>query len=169
MGTKFFGASIVKFNELRYFIGIKSLDETSGFRYNQELLEITLPQGGNLTTLYQECLYGARLPMPLLVVPEGVTVLGNHAIGRNNCYIENVELPSTLIRFDGYIFYQMPSLQTVIIHAATPPTVANTTLSGIPSRVQFYVPDEAMSAYTSNSSWSAYSSRIHPISEHTES
>lgn len=106
--------------------------------------------------------------MPLLIIPEGVTTIDNHAIGRNNCYIENVDLPSTLTRFAGYCFYQMPVLSKVRLYAETPPVVANNTLSGIPTRVQFYVPDAALETYKSNSSWGAYASRIHKMSEYED-
>ncbi len=166
MHTSVYGTSLTsKFNELRYFVGITEL---TGLDYNQSLLEITLPEGGNLTRLGTECLYGSRLPMQLLVVPEGVTTIRNHAIGRSNCYIENVDLPSTLTKFEGYCFYQMPSLSKVRLFATTPPAVASNTLGGIPTRVQFYVPDAALETYKSDSSWGAYASRIHKMSEYPD-
>ena len=163
MGTTFRETLIRKFNELRLFTGIVTL---SGLCYIQNLLEITLPIGGRLTTLGTECLYGSRLPMPLLIIPEGVTTINNHAIGRNNCFIENVDLPSTLARFDLWCFYQMPVLSKVRLYAETPPVVASNTLSGIPSRVQFYVPDAALETYQNDASWGTYSSRIHKMSEY---
>lgn len=106
--------------------------------------------------------------MQLLVVPEGVTTIRNHAIGRNDCYIENVDLPSTLTKFEGNCFYQMPALSKVRLFASTPPTVASNTLSGIPSRVQFYVPDAALATYQNDDSWGAYASRIHKMSENPD-
>ena len=164
MSTSPSGTSLTsKFNELRFFVGITEL---TGLGNNQSLLEITLPEGGNLTRLGTECLYGSRLPMQLLVVPEGVTTIRNHAIGRNNCYIENVDLPSTLTKFEGYCFYLMPALSKVRIFASTPPTVASNTLRGIPSRVQFYVPDAALETYQNDTSWGAYASRIHKMSDY---
>lgn len=155
----------MKFNELRLFVGITTL---TGLCYMPNFLEITLPTGGRLATLGAECLYGSRLPMPLLIIPEGVTTINNHAIGRANCYIENVDLPSTLTRFTGYCFYQMPVLSKVRLYAETPPAVASSTLSGIPSRVQFYVPDTALATYQNDDSWGAYSSRIHKMSEYPD-
>lgn len=106
--------------------------------------------------------------MQRLVIPEGVTTIYNHAIGRGGCYIANVDLPSTLTRFTGYCFYLMPAISKVRIFATTPPTVANNTLGGIPTRVQFYVPDAALETYKSNASWGAYSSRIHKMSEYED-
>ena len=150
---------------MRYFTGIATL---SGLAYMPKLVEVTLPEGGALKTLGAESLYGSYLPMDLLVVPEGVTTINNHAIGRGGCYIKNVDLPSTLTRFNGYCFYQMPVIDKIRIYATTPPTVASNTLGGIPTRAKFYVPDSALTTYQQDSSWGAYSSRIYKLSDYPE-
>lgn len=156
---------ITKFNELKLFTGLTTL---SGLAHLPNLLEIDLPDAGNLKTIGQGALAWSYLPMELLVLPEGVTTLQNHAISRSSCHLRSISLPSTLSRIISYFLYQMPNIETVQIYAITPPTVDNNTLSGIPTRVQFYVPDAALETYKSNSSWGAYASRIHKMSEYPD-
>ena len=131
------------------------------------IVKLTLPP--SIKSISVEALYGVSLSeSPYFVVPEGCTTYGNHAIGRINCYITTLDLPSTSASFQGYIMYQSPNIQTIILRAMTPPAVTSSTLSGIPSRVQFYVPDASVEAYKTANIWSSYASRIHPMSEYTD-
>lgn len=154
---------IKRFDEYKYFT---SITVCSSFGYINNIVKLTLPP--SIKSISVEALYGVSLSeSPYFVVPEGCTTYGNHAIGRSNCYITTLDLPSTSASFQGYIMYQSPNIQTIILRAMTPPAVTSSTLSGIPSRVQFYVPDASVEAYKTANIWSSYSSRIHPMSEYT--
>lgn len=156
---------IQRFPEFQYFTSITS---SWNFNYLENLKKLVLPP--YITIIPMEALYGVSLSeSSYFKVPEGCTTYRNHAIGRGNCHIVTLDLPSTSASFDGYIMYGAPDIQTIIIRATTPPTVASNTLSNIPSRVQFYVPDDSVEAYQTASSWSNYASRIHPLSEYVES
>jgi len=154
---------IKRFDEYKYFT---SITICSPFGNVNNIVKLSLPS--SIKSIPAESLYGLSLSeSPYFVVPEGCTTYGNHAIGRYNCYIVTLDLPSTSEKFLGYIMYQSPNIQTIILRAMTPPAVTSSTLSGIPSRVQFYVPDASVEAYKTADIWSPYASRIHPMSEYT--
>lgn len=79
-----------------------------------------------------------------------------------------VILPETLETIGGYIFYKCTSLETVVCHAITPPTLYSTSLSSTNSTFVIYVPDASVTAYREASGWSAYADRIYPISVYNE-
>lgn len=165
LGNYRFNFLIERFDEFQYFT---SITNSWSFMYLENLKKLTLPQ--SVTTIPSEALYGISLSESTnFKVPEGCTTYENHAIGRGNCHIVTLDLPSTSTSFTGNFMYGAPDIQTIIIRATTPPTVASNTLSSIPSRVQFYVPDDSVEAYQTASSWSSYASRIHPLSEYVES
>ena len=162
MGTVFYrNAVVTKFNELRLFTGIKVL---SYMGYMSNLTEIELPVGGLLEILDDSCFYYTPLPKTM-VFPEGITTFANHSVSRSTM-VETLDLPSTTESIPGYFAYVCSSLNHIIIRATTPPLVGSNTLPYISSRIQFYVPDEALQSYLNHSSLGSYSSRIHPISEY---
>ena len=57
------------------------------------------------------------------------------------------------------------SLECFIVRANTPPSITTNLLVGLNSNAMIYVPDGSVSAYKSATNWSAYKSRIKPISE----
>lgn len=152
---------IKRFDEYKYFT---SITVCSSFGYMNNIIKLTLPP--SIKSIPQEALYGLSLSeSSYFAVPEGCTTYDNHAIGRYNCHIVTLDLPSTSEKFTGYFMYQCPNLQTIKLRATTPPTVESSTLRNIPSRVQFYVPDASVEAYKTADIWSSYASRIHPLSE----
>ena len=152
---------IKRFDEYKYFT---SITVCSSFGYINNIIKLTLPP--SIKSIPLEALFGLSLSeSSYFVVPEGCTTYGNHAIGRYNCHIVTLDLPSTSEEFQGWFMYQCQDLQTIKLRATTPPAVTSNTLSGIPSRVQFYVPDASVEAYKTANTWSSYASRIHPLSE----
>ena len=160
MGTTFSYSNIVKFNELSSFTGIEIL---KGFDHISSL-EIELPVGGALHTIGDNCFYMTTLPKNM-VFPEGITEFGDHSVSRNYT-LEILDLPSTTSSFKRFFAYYCSSLENIIIRSTTPPSVSSYTLPNIPSGVQFFVPDDSLQSYLNDSSWGAYSSRIHPLSEY---
>jgi hypothetical protein len=79
-----------------------------------------------------------------------------------------VTLPETLETIGGYIFYKCTSLEVVVCHAITPPTLDSTSFNRTNSTFVIYVPDASVTAYREASGWSAYADRIKPLSEYTE-
>lgn len=78
-----------------------------------------------------------------------------------------VILPETLETIGGYIFYKCTSLETVVCHAITPPTLYSTSLSSTNSTFVIYVPDASVTAYREASGWVNYADRIKPVRECT--
>lgn len=64
----------------------------------------------------------------------------------------------------GAAFFNIKSLQWVVIDATTPPTLANTNCFGNAS-YPIYVPDASYDSYVAANNWSSYGTRIKKISE----
>ena len=87
----FHGMPINKFNELKWFTGLKSI-KASTFSYCSHLQEITLPEG--ITSIEANAFRGCE-SLKKIVVPEGVKYIYNHAFAECKT-IEEIYLPSTL-------------------------------------------------------------------------
>ena len=87
----FHGMPINKFNELKWFTGLKSI-KASTFSYCSHLQEITLPEG--ITSIEAHAFRGCE-SLKKIVVPEGVKYIYNHAFAECKT-IEEIYLPSTL-------------------------------------------------------------------------
>lgn len=81
-------------------------------------------------------------------------------------------LPDTLTTLGVSTFYQCSSLSTLVIKAQTPPATAWSELKGTPiasGTGSIYVPDDGtgkiVEDYKNATNWSAYASRIFPISK----
>lgn len=78
--------------------------------------------------------------------------------------LKKVVLPSTLTEL-GAAFRRCRNLEILIIHAVAPPTLTNVNTFNDTTKVQIYVPDAAVSNYQAATNWSAFASRIKPLSE----
>lgn len=79
--------------------------------------------------------------------------------------LEDVELGSvTTLRTES--FSSCTNLKNFIIRNSTPPTLESYVFNNTNSTFNIYVPDEAVSTYKARSGWSAYASRIKPLSEY---
>lgn len=58
------------------------------------------------------------------------------------------------------------NLKTIIVRAVTPPTGTNSMFESTHGSLAIYVPDESVEEYKTTSGWSAYASRIYPMSDY---
>ena len=77
--------------------------------------------------------------------------------------LERLDLPASVTNIWNNAFGGCTALKVITIAATTPPALDTTALSG--QSAEFYVPDDAVETYKAASGWSAYASRIHPMSE----
>ena len=81
-----------------------------------------------------------------------------------NCTsLERLDLPASVTNIWNDAFLGCTALKVITIAATTPPALDTTALRG--QSAEFYVPDDAVETYKAASGWSAYASRIHPMSE----
>ena len=78
--------------------------------------------------------------------------------------ITSLHIGANCTTITGAAFYNIRSLQWVIVDATTPPTLANTNAFGNAS-YPIYVPDAAYDSYVAANNWSSYGTRIKKISE----
>lgn len=73
-----------------------------------------------------------------------------------------IEKGSDITSIGGEAFNWISTLKTIIIHAATPPTLG---AYAIPNNTTVYVPDTSKNAYQTATGWSSLATRIKGISE----
>lgn len=77
-----------------------------------------------------------------------------------------VEIGESVTTMSGrWAFIECPLLTAIIVRATTPPAGSNNMLQDSPNAI-IYVPDESVDAY--KASWTAYASRIQPLSSYSE-
>jgi hypothetical protein len=74
------------------------------------------------------------------------------------------ELPETLGHLCHGMFYGCTSLEAIVLRNTTPPTLGSGVFTNT-NNCPIYVPDESVEAYKAASGWSAYASRIYPMSD----
>lgn len=195
LGTAFASNTIItRFNELALFTGLVAVSTqhqnwtAGGFAGCSNLEEVTLPPAlktlgcysfrgtSNLEYIHNleniEYLHYSTYSGIYVFSPSGIkeinlpnlkeNIPANTLRGCNR--VEKVVIGAGCRDIGTYNFYG--GLYSVVIFLATePPTLAanNTSMKAI------YVPDESLDAYKTASVWSAQASKIHPISEYTES
>lgn len=88
----------------------------------------------------------------------------NEATFRESKVTKTIVLPSTLTTIGANAF-TYATIGSMVIEATTPPTLeANVFMNA--NAFPLYVPDESVEAYKAASGWSAYASRIKPLSEY---
>ena len=78
--------------------------------------------------------------------------------------LTEVRLPATITNIGSLAFYYDKALVSVICEAVTPPTLYSNAFFDCNNTFVIYVPDESVEAYKTASNWSAYASRIFPMS-----
>lgn len=100
---------------------------------------------------------------------EGYPISGGYDYQRGvfkNCKsLKEVTLPSTLTSIKVGAFLGCTALTTVVMNGTTPPSLNSNAFQNTNSTFVIYVPDESVEAYKAASGWSAYASRIKPLSE----
>lgn len=95
--------------------------------------------------------------MGKLIIPPHISSFSSSSLPLARASL--VDFPSTITSIPNYT----SGASVWIIRAINPPSI--TTYSSLGGTI--YVPDESVNAYKTNSSWSRFASRIHPLSEYT--
>lgn len=81
-----------------------------------------------------------------------------------NCKdLESVILPDTITFVAKYSFDNCSKLNSVVCMAAIPPEIETYTFSG---NMNFYVPDQSVTAYKTATNWNVFAGRIKPLSDY---
>ena len=90
-----------------------------------------------------------------LTIPEGVTEIGDGAF--YGCtYLEDLVLPSSLRAIGDNCFALCSKLTKIVVNSTTPPEIEAKTFYDVKRQIPVYVPDEAVSAYESDTYWSEF-------------
>lgn len=137
---------------------------------------------GSIEVLYSNVCMNTNVSS--IKVHEGTKKLFYAAFTKSSSVIKTIDLPSTITSIGeadptlynqqdakGWVFAYMPSLESVIIRATTPPTLYGTNNGAIvlhsnwygSDNVIFYVPAESVNAYKAAAGWSMLGSRIQAI------
>lgn len=115
------------------------------------------------TAMFMWC-YG----LTTLTIPSGITSLGTSCF--HYCYyITSVTIPSSVTTIGGNCFAGDSAITEMIFEGTTPPTLLGTSnsLGNTSFTFPIYVPDDAVSAYQSATSWANYASRVTSINNRT--
>ena len=158
---------------------------TNTFQYCYALKSVTIPSSvtslGSTTFQYCYALKSVTIPSTIatisnsafdncyaltaVTIPSGVTSINNNTW--RSCYkIPSITIPSTVTSIGSYAFQNCYFAAYIRLFPTTVPTLAATNaFSNIPSNVPFVVPDSAVNAYKTASTWSSYASRIIGVSD----
>lgn len=130
----------------------------------------------NLTIIGQYAFY-QNVKLNITEIPVGVKSIGNYAftscnlksvkiydnctiIGaysfRYNSKLENVEIGRGITNMSSYCFGNCTSLQSITIHATTPPTLISSSFYNDSALTEIRVPASALDTYKSATTWSNY-------------
>lgn len=162
--------------------GVTSIRDNA-FRGCSQLESVELPEG--ITSIGNQVFYACyaldslSLPSTLtsigsyafvscialteIEIPEGVTAIATYTFQKCEA-LEKITLPSTIESIAAHAFDQCAALTDFTILATTPPTLAATSITGLPNDVVISVPAAAVDAYKAASYWSDYADNIQAIS-----
>ena len=110
LGTVFSQRKITTFNELKYFTGLSTIDNTA-FILCSSLAEITLPE--NLTAIGEQAFQGCS-SLKSLAIPESVSTIGEAAFLKCT-NLATINIPSKVTTLQYGLFDYCSSLQSVTI------------------------------------------------------
>lgn len=99
--------------------------------------------------------------MTSITIPDSVLTIGERAFFKNSS-LTSCTIGSGITSIGGSTFLSCNSLTSMTINSTTPPTLGNNAFSNT-NNCPIYVPRESVDTYKSASGWSAYASRIQPI------
>lgn len=118
----------------------------------------------NVTELGTDALY--NVPIKKLRLPNLPTLPSNNSGNYGDKKVlEEVEFSALITNIPGRSLYYYTALQSVIIRATTPPTLANEDAFTQTNNCPIYVPDASVEAYKTATNWNSYADRIRPLSE----
>ena len=91
-----------------------------------------------------------------------VTSIGSYAF--SNCTsLTSVDGLSNVTSIGDYAFLNCSALTEFVLSVSAPPQLGNGAFNSMTFSI--YVPDASLDTYRTATNWSAYASRIHPMSE----
>lgn len=96
-------------------------------------------------------------------IPEGVDITGTYCFC-DNANLVKVILPASTTSIPENSFQACKQLESIIVLANTPPTLAATALNNTNSIFRIYVPDASVNVYKSATVWNTYANHIYPLS-----
>ena len=158
LGTVFANSQITKFNELALFTGVRNMAENTGLK-NSTLSEFVMP--AQLRRIEPRAFADTtNLNMEVLEIPTSVNYIWAPYFGG---YVGKIYIRNTLDFKPNYSSWRSIHGNSIGTWVLDYPDVIP--LSERYGSHYFYVPDNLLQAYKTNSSWSSIANRILPISE----
>lgn len=148
-------------------INLPSVLQTIGYEafYNSKLTSIYIPSS---VTSMNAAIFGSSITSIEFDQSSGNNLVWNtgstYGTGiityssNPNSYLTTLDFPSRLIQLGQHPFRGLSALTTIIFRGDTPPTISS---PDFPSNCTIYVPDNALSTYQNDSSFSSFYSN-HP-------
>lgn len=196
-GGAFYGTKLRKISSLGSVSALLTASSGTGYIFQNctELVEVSQNVFDNIVTMNGMPFFGCinliidELKMPNLekisAIGNGVrirvvkdlgkitTLFEDNALTTSQqafgvpTYVEGLHIPQGVVSIGRQVFMGMSNLQYIVCNPITPPVLnSNSFLNN--SSCPIYVPDASVTAYREASGWSAFASRIKPLSEYIE-
>ncbi len=181
LGSVFsYNEEITSFEELQYFIGLPSINESAFTNCISLTGSLILPRF--VTTIgryaFENSGFTGSLTIPnsvtsigngafgncegitgLLIIGNSVTAIGNSAFFRCSG-LTSLIIGNSVTSVDSYAFAYCNSLNSMYVLSEVPPTVESYAFYQVASNIPVYVPCGSVEAYQSTSDWNGFSNII---------
>ena len=110
---------------------------------------------GSNPLYYAKHLYMNGKEITELVIPDGVTTIGNYAFSGCSS-LTSVTIPNSVTSIGDFAFYGCDALESVKVLAETPPFANDNTFSNY--EIELCVPEKSISVYQTTNPWSNFKS-----------
>ena len=94
------------------------------------------------------------------VIPNAVTSIGDYALSINS--LSWIEIPANVTSIGEEAFAHCTGLDSLIVHATTPPALGPNAFSNVDKTIPVYIPAGTCSAYRNATGWSEFTNLIDP-------